>query len=395
MKKISLLGSTGSIGQQSLSVCRFLNIPVMSLVANSNVKLLAEQAREFRPKLVGICDKKRYNELKLELEGLDVEIIAGEQAAVEAAANEDADTVINAIVGIAGLRPALASIEARKTLALANKESLVTGGLLVMSAAKRLGVPIIPVDSEHSAIFQSMRAGRREDVRGIILTASGGPFFGKTTDELRRVTVEDALKHPNWSMGRKITIDSATLMNKGLELIEAMWFFGVSPEQVEIVVHRQSVLHSAVEFADGSIIAQLGPLDMRNAIQYAITYPRHLPCGDGKRLSLTEIAGLTFEKPDYETFKCLSVCIEAAKMGGLAPCTVNGANEQAVELFLDGKIDFLRIGELVEAALYDVTPRSCFTIEDVENADMAAREFVLKNYAFKKSVSSPRRSKAG
>lgn len=395
MKKIALLGSTGSIGQQSLSVCRFLKIPVTSLVANSNVKLLAEQAREFRPALVGICDKGRYNELKTALEGLDTEIIAGKEAAVAAAASEDAEIVINAIVGIAGLRPALAAIEAKKTLALANKESLVTGGLLVTSAAKRLGVPVIPVDSEHSAIFQSMRAGRREDVSSVILTASGGPFFGKTADELRSVKVEDALKHPNWSMGKKITIDSATLMNKGLELIEAMWFFGVSPGQVEIVVHRQSVLHSAVEFADGSIIAQLGPLDMRNAIQYAITYPRHLPCGDNKRISLTDIAALTFEKPDYETFKCLSVCIEAAKMGGLAPCTVNGANEQAVELFLNGKISFTQIGELVEAALDAMTPRSYFSIEDVENADMAAREFVLKNYTFKGNVATVRRSRAG
>lgn len=388
MNKISLLGSTGSIGQQSLSVCRLLKIPVAALVANSNVKLLAEQAREFRPKLVGIRDKRLYKELKTELEGLCAEVIAGDEASVYAAACEDADMVINAIVGIAGLRPALAAIEAKKTLALANKESLVAGGLLVTSAAKRKGVPLIPVDSEHSAIFQSMRAGSREDVRGLILTASGGPFFGKTADELRSVKVEDALKHPNWSMGKKITIDSATLMNKGLELIEAMWFFGVSPEQVEIVVHRQSALHSAVEFADGSIIAQLGPLDMRNAIQYAITYPRHLPRGEDNRLSLTDIGSLTFEKPDYQTFKCLSVCVEAAKMGGLAPCTVNGANEQAVELFLNGKISFLRIGELVEAALDSVRPRSYFTIEDVENADMTAREFVMKNYALKKNATS-------
>lgn len=393
MKKIALLGSTGSIGQQSLSVCRFLRIPVSAIVAKSNVKLLAEQAKEFRPRLVGICDKSLYKDLKTALEGLDTEIIAGEEAAIEAASCGDAEIVINAIVGIAGLRPALAAIEAKKTLALANKESLVAGGLLVTSAAKRHGVPVIPVDSEHSAIFQSMRAGSREDVRNVILTASGGPFFGKTTGELRTVKVGDALKHPNWSMGKKITVDSATLMNKGLELIEAMWFFNLSPEQVEIVVHRQSVLHSAVEFVDGSIIAQLGPLDMRGAIQYAITYPRHLPRGDNNRISLTDIAKLTFEKPDYETFKCLSVCIEAAKMGGLAPCTVNGANEQAVELFLDGKIGFLQIGELVEAALDAVRPRSYFTIEDVENADMSAREYVMKNYAFKGSVTTVRGQK--
>lgn len=381
MDNIALLGSTGSIGRQSLSVCRFLKLSVTALVAGSNVKLLAEQAREFRPKLVGIRDKGLYGELKTALGGLNTEIIAGEEAAVVAASHADAGIVINALVGIAGLRPALAAIEANKTLALANKECLVAGGLLVTSAAKRGNVPLIPVDSEHSAIFQSMRAGRREDVRSLILTASGGPFFGKSTEELRNVKVEDALRHPNWSMGKKITIDSATLMNKGLELIEAMWLFDVPPEQVEIVVHRQSALHSAVEFADGSIIAQLGPVDMCGAIQYAITYPRHLPRGDNSRLSLTEVGRLTFEKPDYDTFRCLSACVAAAKMGGLAPCTVNGANEQAVALFLDGKIGFLQIGELVEAALHAVKPKSYVTIEDVEAADKQAREFVLTHYA--------------
>ncbi len=389
MNKIALLGSTGSIGQQSLSVCRFLKIPVVALAANSNVKLLAEQAKEFRPKLVAIGDEKLYSKLKLALEGLDVQIIAGKDAVCAAAICEEADIVINAVVGIAGLRPALAAIEAKKTLALANKESLVVGGLLVTAAAKRNGVPVIPVDSEHSAIFQCMRAGTREDVRSVILTASGGPFFGKTTEELRDVKVEDALRHPNWNMGRKITIDCATMMNKGLELIEAMWFFSLSPEQIEIVVHRQSVLHSAVEFLDGSIIAQLGALDMRNAIQYSITYPRHLPRG-GNRLSLTELGSLTFDKPDYETFKCLSVCVEAAKMGGLAPCIINGANEQAVELFLEGKIGFLQIGELVEAALDSVKPKSYFTLEDVENADATAREYVLKNFEFRGTVTQKR-----
>lgn len=389
MKKVALLGSTGSIGQQSLSVCRFLKIPVVALAAKSNVKLLAEQVREFRPKLVAIEDESLYIALKSAVGDVETTIVAGKDAVCEAAGFEEAETVINAVVGIAGLRPALSAIDAGKTLALANKEALVTGGLLVMNSAKRRGVPVIPVDSEHSAIFQCMRAGLREDVHGLILTASGGPFFGKTVDELRHVTVEDALRHPNWKMGPKITIDSATLMNKGLELIEAMWFFDMSPEQIEIVVHRQSVLHSAVEYMDGSIIAQLGALDMRTAIQYAITYPRHLSRGNG-RLSLTQVGSLTFEKPDYETFKCLSVCVEAAKMGGLAPCTVNGANEQAVELFLAGKISFLQIGELVEAALDEMTSKSYYTLEDVENADFAARESVLKNHAFKGSVTQLR-----
>lgn len=389
MKSIALLGSTGSIGQQSLSVCRFLNIPVAALAANSNVGLLAEQVKEFKPKLVTIEDEKLYPALKSAIGGLDTEIIAGKGSVCAAASHEDADVVINAVVGIAGLRPALAAIEAKKTLALANKESLVTGGTLVTSAAKKRGVPIIPVDSEHSAIFQCMRSGSREDVRGIILTASGGPFFGKVTGELRNVSVEEALRHPNWRMGKKITIDCATLMNKGLELIEAMWFFDLSPEQIEIVVHRQSVLHSAVEFKDGSIIAQLGALDMRSAIQYAYTHPRHLSRGNG-RLSLTELGALTFEKPDYETFKCLAVCLAAAKTGGLAPCVVNGANEQAVELFLAGKIGFLQIGELVEAAFEEVKPKSAYSLEDVENADLAAREFVLKNHAFKRHTTSLR-----
>ena len=385
MKKIALLGSTGSIGQQSLSVCRFLKIPVAALSAGTNIKLLAKQAHEFKPKVVAIEDEKLYPALKTDLKGLDIKIIAGKGASCDAAACDGADAVINAILGIAGLKPALRAIEERKTLALANKESLVAGGALVMAAAKRCGVPVIPVDSEHSAIFQCLRSGLRQDVRGIILTASGGPFFGRTTDELRHVTPQEALQHPNWRMGKKISIDSATLMNKGLELIEAMWFFGLTPEQIEIVIQRQSVLHSAVEYLDGSIIAQLGALDMRNAIQYAITYPRHLPRGNG-RLSLTALGSLTFEKPDYDTFKCLSHCISAAKAGGLAPCVINGANEQAVELFLNGKIGFLQIAELVGAALDNVKTKNSTSLNDIEEADMIAREYVLSNHQFKGHV---------
>lgn len=386
MSKIAVLGSTGSIGQQSLSVCRYLKLGVEALAAKSNVKLLAEQAREFRPRMVAIEDEKLYPALKLALEGMDVEILAGGGSACEVAGRCEADTVINAVVGIAGLRPALAAIEAKKTLALANKESLVTGGAFVTQAAKRSGTPVIPVDSEHSAIFQCMRSGNPEDVRGVILTASGGPFFGRNAAQLEAVTVDEALRHPNWRMGKKITIDCATMMNKGLELIEAMWFFDLAPEQIEIVIHRQSVVHSAVEYADGSIIAQLGPLDMRNAIQYALTYPRHLGRESG-RLSLTELGKLTFDKPDFDTFQCLTVCLEAAKMGGLAPCVVNGANEQAVELFLEGKIGFLQIGGLVAAALEEIKTPDEFSLNDVEETDRAAREYVLRNYAFKETVS--------
>lgn len=381
MNKIAVLGSTGSIGRQSLSVCRYLKLDVPALAAKSNVELLVEQAREFKPRIVAIEDEKQYPALKLALKDMDVEIIAGKGAACAAACCNEADIVIDAIVGTAGLRPALAAIEAKKTLALANKESLVTGGAFVTQAAKRAGTRIVPVDSEHSAIFQCMLSGNPEDVRGIILTASGGPFFGKTAEELREVTVEEALKHPNWLMGKKITIDCATMMNKGLELIEAMWMFGLEPEQIEIVVHRQSVVHSAVEYADGSIIAQLGPTDMRGAIQYAITYPRRIK-QDGGRVSLTELGRLTFDKPDYDTFRCLAVCLEAAKTGGLAPCVVNGANEQAVELFLENKIGFLRIGELVSAALEEIKTPAKFSLSDVEETDQAAREYVLRNYAF-------------
>lgn len=379
MNKIAVLGSTGSIGRQSLSVCKHLKLGVPALAAKSNVTLLAEQAREFKPKIVAIEDEKLYPELKLALNDLDVEIVAGAGATCAAARCDEADIVIDAVVGIAGLRPALAAIEAKKTLALANKESLVTGGAFVIQAAKNSGTQIIPVDSEHSAIFQCMISGSPEDVRNIILTASGGPFFGKTAAELLNVTVDDALKHPNWSMGKKITIDCATMMNKGLELIEAMWLFGLTPEQVEIVVHRQSIVHSAVEYADGSVIAQLGPTDMRGAIQYAITYPRRLK-RDGERVSLTKLGSLTFDKPDLETFRCLAVCIEAAKAGGLAPCIANGANEQAVELFLDGKIGFLQIGELVAAAVKEIKTPAKFGLSDVEETDRAAREYVLSRY---------------
>ncbi len=376
MRKIALLGSTGSIGRQSLSVCGFLKLPVAAVCAKQNVRLLAEQARAFGVRLVGIEDEKYYKELKLLLADIECEVVAGKEAAIRVAACEEADFVVNAVVGIAGLRPALAAIEAKKTLALANKECLVAGGRLVMESAKENGVTVLPVDSEHSAIFQCMSSGRREDVRGIILTASGGPFFGKKTEELRDVTVEDALRHPNWRMGKKITVDCATMMNKGLELIEAMWFFGLDPDQIEIVVHRQSALHSAVEFYDGSIIAQLGALDMRAAIQYAITYPRHMSRGNG-RLSLTQLGALTFHKPDCETFTCLRVCIEAARLGGLAPCVINGANEQAVALFLEGRLSFLGIGDVVERALRDVRPTGGASLEEIEEADAAAREYVL------------------
>ena len=374
-KLISLLGSTGSIGTQSLDVIKNMGYSVSVLTAHSNIKLLEAQAREFMPHTVVIGDESAYTALKTSLADLDINVMAGFDAICEAAAMQ-ADTVINAIVGIAGLRPTLSALNAGNRVALANKEALIAGGELVMKAAGKAPNMLVPIDSEHSAIWQCINAGRRQDVSGIILTASGGPFFGRNAEYLADVKLEDALKHPNWEMGAKITIDSATLMNKGLEFIEAMWLFGLSPAQIEVVVHRQSIVHSAVCYNDGSVIAQLGVPDMRGPIQYSLTYPAHMPL-DAKKLSLTDYGNLTFEKPDTETFKCLSACIKAASLGGLAPCIANGANEQAVALFLDRKIGFSQIGELVTLAAEDVKSYSEISIETIEAADKAAREFVI------------------
>lgn len=374
-KIITVLGSTGSIGTQTLDVAKNLGLSVWGLCAHSNTKLLEKQAREFHPRCVAIGDISRYNELKNALADTDIEVSAGEDAVLSLAAAK-VDVVLNAVVGIAGLGATLAAIRAQNTLALANKESLVTGGNLVINEAKRAGVKIIPVDSEHSAIFQCLNGENSDRIKRIILTASGGPFFGKTADELKGITPQQALKHPNWSMGRKISIDSATLMNKGLELIEAMHLFGVSADKVDIHVHRQSILHSAVEFEDGAVMAQLGSADMRIPIQYAVTYPDRLPC-PAKPLSLFDVGTLTFERPDCETFLCLKAAIEAANRGGLYPCAVNGANEQAVELFLNGRISFLQIGELVSAALGLDMAKTDYTVSDVYAADTAARELVL------------------
>lgn len=381
MKKLSILGSTGSIGTQALDVCRQNGYSVAALAAGSNTKLLEQQVRKFSVPVAAVYDEAAYRDLKQRLADTSVKVLAGEQGVCEAAAQDECDTVLNAIVGIAGLRPTMTAISAGKTLALANKESLVTGGNLVMQAAKERGVSILPVDSEHSAIFQCLEGNNNSDeIFKIILTASGGPFFGKTKEELYKVTKEQALKHPNWDMGAKITIDSATMMNKGLEIIEAAWLFRVNTDQIEVVVHRESVIHSAVEFVDGSVIAQLGVPDMRLPIQYALTYPNRVK-GPSHRLSLTQYGTLTFFEPDYETFRCLGAAKEALAMGGLAPCVVNGANEQAVALFLDGKIRFIDIGELVCSALHHIKVGSASSIEDVFAADKAAREYVLGQYA--------------
>lgn len=376
-EKLSLLGSTGSIGLQSLEVARKRGFKVCALAAGSNIKLLENQIREFSPAIAAVYDEAAAKALKTRVADTSTKVLSGEEGVLAAAAYEACDTVLNAVVGIAGLKSTLAAINAGKTLALANKESLVTGGDLVLRAAKENNVKILPVDSEHSAIFQCLQgAPANYHINKILLTASGGPFFGKTADELRGVTAADALKHPNWNMGAKITIDSATLMNKGLEVIEAVHLFGVEPEKIEIIVHRESIIHSAVEYDDGAVIAQLGVPDMKLPIQYALTYPERYAC-DERRLSLTDLSRLTFYKPDMETFRCLPACLRAIERGGLVPAAANGANEEAVRLFLEGKIGFLKIGELVSAAAEREQRCGSFSVDDVFDADRAAREFVL------------------
>lgn len=373
-KTITVLGSTGSIGTQTLDIARFLSLEVTGLCANSSVKLLARQAREFNVKYAVIGDETLYSDLKLALADTGISVSAG-KAEVERLAAVKTDITLNAVVGIAGLNATLAAINAKNTLALANKESLVTAGELVIAAKQKSGASLLPVDSEHSAIFQCLNGENCGRINRLILTASGGPFFGKTEEQLEKITPADALHHPNWSMGKKITIDSATLMNKGLELIEAMHLFNVGADKIDIHVHRQSILHSAVEFCDGTVIGQLGVADMRIPIQYAVTYPDRLPT-PAKPLSLFDVGTLIFEKPDESTFRCLAAAKAAAKMGGLYPCAVNGANEEAVQLFLDGKISFLKIGKLVESALELSCKTENYSISDVYEADTAARELV-------------------
>ena len=374
MKELIILGSTGSIGTQALEVARRDGYKVNALAAGSNIKLLEEQAREFKPSLVAVFDENAARELANNLKDTDIKVLSGVEGVCEAATVKG-DIVLNAIVGIAGLKPTLAAIEAGKDIALANKETLVTGGELVMKAASQKGVKILPVDSEHSAIFQSIQGAPENSIKKILLTASGGPFYKKTREELENVTVKEALNHPNWSMGAKITIDSASLMNKGLEVIEAVHLFGVKAKDIEVLVHRQSIVHSGVELSDGAVIAQLGTPDMRLPIQYALTYPERSNYAFEK-LNLFDIGTLTFEKPDIKTFRCLALCIEAINRGGLAPTAVNGANEEAVKLFLDGKIKFLQIADLVEKALEECNNKKEFTIDDIFEADKKARELV-------------------
>ena len=371
-KTLSVLGSTGSIGVQALEVAQLSDYEITTLTANRSTDILEEQIRKFHPSFAAVADEKSAADLKIKVADTETKVLSGAKGVEECAAC-GADVVLNSIVGIAGLAPTLAAIEAGSKIALANKETLVAGGKLVIASAAEKGVPILPVDSEHSAIFQSMQGCRdKKQIKRLILTASGGPFFGKTRKELENVTPEQALRHPNWSMGAKITIDSATMMNKGLELIEAAWLFGVKAADIDILVHRQSIVHSLVEYIDNSVIAQLGVPDMRIPIQYALTYPDRAE-SPVSQLDLAKAATLTFERPDYETFGCINLCRTAFEKGGLYPAAVNAANEKANELFRCGKIRFLDIERAVEAAFDCVDNVSDYTLEQVFETDRAVR----------------------
>ena len=374
MDDIVLLGSTGSIGRQTLDVCRAHNIAVKALSANTNTSLLEEQAREFLPEYVCVTDSDCYADIKERLADTGIKVLSGTESLCEIASMR-CGRVVNAVVGMVGLLPTLAAAKAGNDIALANKETLVAGGKLVTNAVKDFGVKLLPVDSEHSAIFQCLLGAQGNAPHKIILTASGGPFFGMTSEQLDGVTKAQALNHPNWSMGAKITIDSATLMNKGLELIEAVVLFDVLPQQVEVVVHRQSIIHSAVEFEDGAVIAQLAGADMRIPIQLALTYPKRLAC-PAKRLSLFDVGALTFERADEDTFCCLAAARRAVKMGGNAPCIINGANEAAVAMFLSDRIKFTQIGEAVCAALENLTFIAEPTLDEILATKAEAEEYV-------------------
>lgn len=377
VKNLSILGSTGSIGTQTIDVARTFGVNITAIAANRNTKLLEEQIREFHPKLCAVADEDSAKQLKVAVADTDCKVLAGREGIFAVAEEKDADTVMSSLVGMAGIEPTLRAIEAGKDIALANKETLVCAGKNIMQAAREKGVKIIPVDSEHSAIFQSLHGSMypERELRRIILTASGGPFYGKRADELKNVTVADALNHPNWSMGAKVTIDSASLMNKGLEFMEAMWLFNVEPKKIEIVVHRESIVHSMVEFCDGAVIAQLGTPDMRTPIALALTYPERKDFG-GKFIDFTTMKKLSFDLPDTETFRCLSLALLAAKRGGTAGAVLNGANEAAVDLFLNSKIKFLEIADYIERAWEKVGISDNPTLSEIIAASENARDAV-------------------
>ncbi|WP_270814227.1 1-deoxy-D-xylulose-5-phosphate reductoisomerase [Hungatella effluvii] len=376
MKKIAVLGSTGSIGTQTLEVVRAQkDIEVTALAAGSNITRLGEQIREFQPEIVCVWEEKKAKELALTVSDLPVKVVCGMEGLIAAAVETDAEIVVTAIVGMIGIRPTIAAMEAGKDIALANKETLVTAGHIIMPLAKEKGVKILPVDSEHSAIFQSLNGEDKNAVHKILLTASGGPFRGKTREELKKVRIEDALKHPNWSMGRKITIDSSTMVNKGLEVMEAHWLFDVSMDQVQVVVQPQSVIHSMVQFDDGAVIAQLGTPDMKLPIQYALYYPeRRFLAGD--RLDFWSIGQITFEKPDMENFPGLSLAYEAGRTGGTMPTVFNAANERAVAKFLNREISYLTITDMIEGAMKGHTVKEDPSVDEILEAEASAYDYI-------------------
>lgn len=380
MKKIGVMGSTGSIGTQTLDIVRKYpdRLQVTALAAGSNVRLLEAQAREWKPKLAVMWTEEAAADLRDRLSDLDITVACGMEGLLQMAAFPEMDILVTAIVGMIGIQPTIEAIKAHKDIALANKETLVTAGHIIMPLAKENGVSILPVDSEHSAIFQSMQGEKKSQVNQILLTASGGPFRGKTRKELEWMRAEDALKHPNWSMGKKVTIDSSTLVNKGLEVMEAKWLFGVGLEEIQVVIHPESILHSAVEYRDGAVIGQLGVPDMKLPIQYALFYPDRYEVPGNKRLDLFDIGRLTFEKPDLETFVGLKLAFEAAKIGGTMPTVFNAANEKAVSLFLENKIRFLQIAEVIEKAMAEHCVVENPVVEQILEAEMTAHESVAK-----------------
>ena len=376
MKKIAILGSTGPIGTQTLEVARNNgDLEIVSLAAGSNIERLEAQIREFRPKTAAVWSEEKAGELRTAVRDLDVRIVSGMEGLIEVCTEPEAEIVVTAIVGMIGIVPTIAAMKAGKDIALANKETLVTAGHIIIPLAEETGVKILPVDSEHSAIFQCLNGESRKELKKILLTASGGPFRGKKREELLHIQVEDALKHPNWAMGRKITIDSSTLVNKGLEMMEARWLFGVEPKDIQIVVQPKSIIHSMVEFVDGAVIAQLGTPDMKLPIQYALYYPerRYLP---GERLDFETLTEITFEKPDMETFTGLKLAFDAAAAGGSMPTVYNAANEKAVALFLDRKIGWLEIPEIIGKSMeaHKVIPNP--TVEEILETEKAVYEFI-------------------
>ena len=376
MKRLIILGSTGSIGTQALEVAEDnKDIEIVGLAAKGSVELMEKQIRKFHPKYVAMYDEKAAIDLKERVKDLQVAIYCGMEGLLELAVKEDYDIMLTAIVGMIGIQPTIAAIKNRKTIALANKETMVTAGHIIIPLAKEYGVKILPVDSEHSAIFQSLQGNPHNRVKQILLTASGGPFRGKSTDELQNVTVENALKHPNWSMGKKITIDSATMVNKGLEIMEAKWLFDVDYDDINVVVHPESILHSAVEYADGAVIGQMGMPDMKLPIQYAIYYPDRMPMS-GNRLDLFNISKLTFEKPDMDTFVGLKYALEAGRTAGSLPTVYNAANEKAVALFLSGRISFLKITEIIRECMDNHKVINNPTIEQILSAEAETYDYI-------------------